>query len=399
MSKPLTTEQISDLVWRQPGRGARLIVDLDAIEGNVRILKNAGGADVRLLAVVKANGYGCGGVEAANAALAGGANWLGVATVREGKMLREAGISAPVLVLGPTMASEAAECLEPDISLTIGSLQHLESLLSDLPSSGSAKLGVHLKVDTGMHRFGVEPDSAVHAARRIADSPRVDLQGVFTHFARADEADAGPTYRQAERFRDILNELERAGIERGVVHVSNSAATLRFRELDFDMVRPGICIYGVRPDPQIALLPGMSQAVTIEAVIQRVSEIPSGDEVGYGGTFRAGAETRTALLSLGYADGYLRSLSGRSWAGFRGQRLQEIGRVSMDQTVFELTEQCDAGYGDVIRLAGDGSWGEPTIEELASMAGTISYEILTGLGQRLPVFHHSGGDVVARNTE
>jgi alanine racemase len=393
------TPDISEKVWSLPGRGARIIVDLNAIETNVATIRDAVGPSVMVLAVVKAGGYGEGAPHAARAAVAGGASWLGTATVSEALELRAHGITQDILVLGATMAMEIETSIEAGVTLTIGSADQLAAFCRAVPRSGAASLSVFLKIDTGMHRFGVAPEEAVAAAHAIAEHPGMRFRGVFTHFARADESDQSPTDKQAGIFKETVAAIGGSGIDPGIVHASNSAATLRRRDLDFDMVRPGICLYGVRPDAGVPLLPGMQLAVRVEAAIQRVHTIPAGEEVGYGGTFRADRPTRTALLPLGYADGYRRALSGRSWVGFHGSKLPELGRVSMDQTVIELPDGCDAGYGSVVAVVGDGSHGEPSIEELATMTGTIPYEILTGFGQRLPAFYAKDFDVVAINNK
>ncbi len=388
-------DDVSRKVWKMPGRGARLIVDLDVIEANVATIRRRVSPGTKVLAVVKASGYGDGGVQAAEAAVSGGASWLGVATVREGLELREAGNATAILVLGPTMAPETEICRKAGIDVAIGSRDQLREVLRNSGSSQALPMGVHLKIDTGMHRFGVEPAEAAAWASAIEKSGSLRLRGVFTHFARADETGVSATDLQATVFRQALNEIQQQGIDPGIVHASNSAATLLRRDLDFAMVRPGICIYGVQPGPEVPLFEGMRPALRVEAAIQRIAEIPPGEEVGYGGAFRSSTVTRIGLLSLGYADGYRRAFSLRSWAGFRGSRLRELGRVSMDQTVIELPQDLDIGYGDVVGVAGDGSWGEPTFEELAGIAGTIPYEILTAFGQRLPAYYIRNGDVVA----
>lgn len=391
------TADISARVWAMPGRGARLIVDLDAIAGNVAAIRSAVGPRVQVLAVVKAGGYGEGARHAAMAALDGGATWLGTATVREAVELRRSGISSPILVLGPTMATEVAASIADGIALTIGSGDQLAAFCRLANAAGTGPLVVFLKIDTGMHRFGIPPEDAVAAAAAIANQSSLRLAGVFTHFASADAPDMSHTVRQVSIFRETLAAIRQAGIDTGIVHASNSAATLRRRDLDFDMVRPGICIYGVRPRFDISLLDGMTLAVRLEAAVQRVQTIPKGDTVGYGGTYAAPHPVRLGLLSLGYADGYRRMLSGRSWVGFSGARFHEVGTISMDQTVIELPEGSGAGYGTIVVVAGDGTSGEPTFEELAAMSGTIPYEILTGLGQRLPVYYVRDGYVVACN--
>jgi alanine racemase len=393
-----TSHRVEDLVWRIPGRGARLLVDLDSIEGNVAVIAANISPKTRIMAVVKAGGYGHGGPLVAKAAISGGASWLGVATVEEGIEIRKAGIEVPILILGPSMPEESLVARAYRLQITVGSgdqWRSLRRLGSD--DEYEQPLGVHLEVNTGMNRYGVDSNQAASVAGSIAHAGGFSLNGVFTHFARADESDEPSVRQQARVFLSFLEELSREGIDAGLVHASNSAAILRFRELDFDIVRPGISIYGVRPGPGVELLAGMRPALKVSAVVQRLEKIGVGDFVGYGGTYSPEAPERVGLLSLGYADGYPRSLSNRGWVGRQGVRLPIAGRVSMDQMSISVPDGVNLEQGDVVTVAGDGSEGEPTLEEIAEIAGTIPYEIMTGLGRRLPAFFLREGDVVAHD--
>jgi alanine racemase len=385
-----------EAVWRIPGRGARLLVDLDAIEQNVADICANISNSTQVMAIVKAGGYGHGGPLIAGAAIAGGASWLGVATVSEGIELRQSGIDVPILVLGPSMPAEAPGALDQRLQITIGSLHQHDAICQELHAHGSGRpLEVQLKINTGMNRYGLDPEQVADTARTIQASTALSLAGVFTHFARADDEVEWPTQRQVEVLRQCLDDMERAGTKPGLVHASNSAATFRFREYDFDLVRPGIGIYGIRPGDEGELFSGMRPALSVSASVQRLQDLKTGDSVGYGGTYTAGEGERVGLLSLGYADGYPRSLSNRAWVGFRGARLPVIGRISMDQTTIGVPASLSMRVGDLVGVAGDGSDGEPTVEELATISGTIPYEILTSLGLRLPAFFLRSGEVVA----
>jgi alanine racemase len=384
-----------EAVWNHPGRGARLIVDLAAIESNTRAVSQAVTPGTQVLAVVKAAAYGHGAPAAARAALAGGASWLGVATVVEGLELRRAGIGTPVLVMSPTVAGEWEPAAMAALDITVGSREQLEALISWAEGRPRAeRVAIHLKVNTGMNRFGVEPGQAVTAATRLSRARGLRLRGISTHFARSDEADALPTLRQLERFHEVLRQLEAAGIAPPIAHASNSGATLRFRECDLDMVRPGICLYGVRPSTHAPLLDEMRPAMRLEAMVQRVEQMAAGEQVGYGGTFAAPEAVRIGLLPFGYADGYPRAMSNLAWVAKAGVRMPVAGRVSMDQTVVQIPDGARVEPGSIVRALGDGSAGEPTVEELAEMAGTIPYEIMTGLSRRLPAHYIRGDNVV-----
>jgi alanine racemase len=398
MTTDHTLQSVEEMVWRIPGRGARLLVDLDAIKGNVAAIVANISPATQVMAVVKAGGYGHGGPVVAKVAVAGGASWLGVATVAEGVELRQAGIDVPILILGPSMPAESAEARAHRLHITVGSVDQWRSLSLQLSDAEREQpLGIHLEVNTGMNRFGVNPDQAEGVAKSIANAGGFSLDGVYTHFASADEPDDSSVQNQAQIFLGCLEGLNQEGIDTGLVHASNSGAILRFRKLDFDLVRPGISIYGVRPGPGVELFPSMRPALKVSAVVQRLESVGPGESVGYGGTYSPEASERVGLLSLGYADGYPRSLSNRGWVGRRRARLPIAGRVSMDQMSIAVPGTVCLEQGDVVSVAGDGSHGEPTLEEIAEIAGTIPYEIMTGLGRRLPAFYVRGGDVVARD--
>jgi alanine racemase len=391
---------IEERVWSIPGRGARLLVDLDTIESNVRAIARHISPTTNIMAIVKAGGYGHGGPQVAETAVDGGATCLGVATVDEGIELRRHGIEAPILVLGPSMPQEAAAASADRLHITIGARHQVAAIAAEADAAFSGfdtPLGVHLKINTGMNRFGVNPSEAIATAQEISQSGMLSLDGVFTHFACADEPDPSVTHRQSEVFTRCLDDLGRAGLMPGQVHVSNSAAILRFREFDFDLVRPGIGMYGIAPAPEVALFPGMRPALKIVASVQRLERIEAGQSVGYGGTFEAAAGVQIGLLPLGYGDGYPRSLSNRAWVGHGGARLPLAGRVSMDQMTVCIPSDADLSLGDTVTVVGDGGAGEPTVEDIAALAGTIPYEVLTGLGVRLPTDYHRSGVIVARD--
>lgn len=377
------------------GRSTRAIVDLDALESNLRILAAGISSGTGLMAVVKANGYGHGAVMVARTALAARASWLGVATVDEGAALRSAGILAPILILGPIDPSEARIVASAQLTVAVGGADLIEPLRQASDSCQTGPIHVHLKIDTGMRRYGVLPEEAVTLARAIVETPGLRLTGVFTHFACADEADETPTCAQAARFDRTLAALQRAGISPGVVHAANSAATLRSRRYDYDLVRIGIAMYGVPPSSEVPLWPGMRQVLTLRSRLRRVVALRPGDAVSYGATYRAQHEERVGLVPVGYGDGYHRLLSNRAWMGLAGYQAPVAGRVCMDQTVIRLPACVHAAPGTEIVVFGPGQDGEPTLPELARLAGTIPYELATALAPRVPRWYVRGGKVVA----
>lgn len=368
------------------GRPTRLIVDRSVLRRNAEIVRERISPTSTLMAVVKADGYGHGAVEVARCALSGGAEFLGVATVLEGVELRRAGIDAPILVLGSSAPVEAPVAAAHHIAIGVGDLAQAGQLLETLERSAPAEpLRVHLKIDTGMRRFGIPPGDAPGLAQRLTSHRSIRLDGVYSHFADADAEVDLRMQVQAARFAGALQAIRAAGIDPGIAHISNSAALLRNSSTDFGMVRAGICLYGIAPSEHVALFEGMQGAIEWRATIQHLIEMAPGDRTGYGGTYVASEQERLALLPVGYADGYSRQLSGTGWAGFEGVRLPVRGRVTMDQCVVGIPPGVSAAVGDEVYLLGNGTHGEPTPNELAEGAGTIGYEIVSRISRRVPV--------------
>lgn len=378
-------------------RSTRAIVDLDALAGNIRAFRRIVPEPVRLMAVVKANAYGHGAVMVARTVLAGGASHLGVATVAEGVQLRAAGVSAPILVLGPVAASEVRQAVCHDLALAVGSAD----LIDDVSAASHHKTSpavarLHLKVDTGMRRFGCMPAEVSSLVKRIVSDPLLDLEGIFTHFACADEANERPTIAQRAEFDASLAKIA-ADFDLGKVirHVANSAATLRSRDYDYDMVRLGIAIYGAAPSADVPLVDGMRPVMSLVSRVARVIQLAAGDRVSYGGTYVATADERAALVPIGYADGYPRGLSNRAWMGVAGARAPVRGRVCMDQTVIGLPPGRAIDVGNDVVVVGSARMGAPSWDGLARLSGTIAYEMVTGIATRVPRVFVQGSMVVA----
>jgi alanine racemase len=389
----------SDDVPGWEGRPVHVVVDLDAIAVNVQTMRSLIGGDCRLMAVVKANGYGHGAIPVAKAALEAGADQLAVATVDEAAQLRGAGIEAPILVLGAIGRNERPRAIGLGLSVVVTNAAFAAALAADAKVSlVKDPVPVHLKVDTGMRRFGAAPDEAAEVAKAIAAHEQLRLDGVMTHLASADAEDPGPTMRQAEVFDRTVSSIEAAGIAVPLQHLSNSAATLRFPDLHRGMVRLGIAMYGLMPDPSIPLPAPMRPALTVHASLARVFDLEPGDAVGYGGTYEPTGRERAGLLTLGYGDGYRRALSSKAWVSIRGQCADVIGRVSMDQCVVRIPDGLDVGPGEPVIVVGNGTdatAGAPTLDELAPLAGTIGYEMATGLAARLPKRYLRNGKLTA----
>lgn len=380
-----------DALWRLPGRGVRAVVDLDAIEGNASALGSALTAGSILYAVVKANGYGHGAIEVARAALRGGAGRLAVATVGEGIQLRRAGIDVPILVMGPTEPLEAPELARHRLILTVGTGETVDQIGRMLEATGQ-RVEVHLKVDTGMNRFGVMPVAAVEVARQVAGRPCFDLAGIFSHFSCADSLDPSETDRQFATFRDVREEVERAVGKRLHGHISNSGAVLRDRAYDLDGVRVGIALYGIDPSPEVPAWPSLRPAMEIVARLARVELAPPGSPVSYGQTYRTTRAEHLGLVPIGYADGYTRLLSNTGWMGWRGLCAPIRGRVCMDQLVVGLPGAARAG--EVVTVLGGAGSGAPDAVQLAGLSGSIPYEIVSTLSPRVPRCYLRGGALI-----
>ncbi len=272
--------------WSLPGREARKVIDLDAIAANAAILKKSLSPGTLLMAVVKANAYGHGDVAVAGTALAHGADYLAVATLEEGMRLRRSEIVAPILCLGPLNVAEMVVASRNRIQISIGSRESLEALQGLLETQANGCVQIQVKINTGMNRYGLQPNEVGDAFSLLDGLPNVVVRGTWTHFARSDEPGEEPLQNQIDLFQQLLESIRAAGFDPGLVHVSNSGGLLRGREYDFDMVRAGICLYGVAPSRDIPLLAGMRPAMTIRCRSQRISTLEAGTEVGYGGTWR-----------------------------------------------------------------------------------------------------------------
>lgn len=388
------------MIGAPPGlRATRAYVDLDAIEENARIVRRRLPDASQIMAIVKADGYGHGAPWIAEAALRGGASRLGVATVGEGEELRRCGFAAPIMVLGSIDHGEAERACRFELEIAIGDAQLLEALQRAVRVAElSAPLALHVKIDTGMRRYGASTSDIVDLARRITSDNQLRLAGVFTHFASADEPEDVFTQQQLRLFREAVTQLTDVGLALPPLHAANSAGILTDQGTDFDIVRLGIALYGVPPSADVPLLPGMRPAMKLESRIARIFSIDAGDTVGYNRTFRATSPTRGALLPIGYADGYRRSLSGRSWVGLNGYRLPVLGRVSMDQMVVELPGHLLAGIGDPVGVMGDAADGSPTVDDIAHLMSTNTYEVLVGLRRRIPRVYIRQGSIVGVRT-
>jgi alanine racemase len=366
-------------------RPAWLDVDVEAIAANTQRLRALVGPEVAVLGVVKADGYGHGAVPAARAMLCGGATSLGVATVGEGQRLRAAGVAAPILVLGYTPAEQVRAALRSDLALSIGALETARAAACAARELGRPAQ-LHLKIDSGMHRLGVLPHEIGAFLRAARELPGLDWQGIYTHFATADEPARPELSAQLDRFLTVVANARRGGWRFPIVHAANSAAALWRPEARLDMVRAGIALYGVAPGD--APLPaGFRPALAFRTRIVRLVDLPPSSAVSYGGDYVTAGWRRIATIPAGYADGLRRSPPWRA-ALVNGRRAPIVGRICMDYAMLDVTEIPQASVGDQVALLGADGPETISAEEVAGWLGTSAYEVLAALlprGRRVAI--------------
>ena len=354
------------------------VVDLAAIAHNVGILREHAGS-AQVMAVVKADGYGHGATEVARAAVRAGVAELGVATVGEALALRRDGITAPVLAWLHPPGTDFAPALSADVQIGVSSARQVDDLIDAVERTGRTAV-VTIKVDTGLNRNGVsaqEYPDVLDALRRAAAADAVRVRGIMSHLVSGDEPDNPLNDLQGQRFSAMLVEARRSGVDFEVAHLSNSPSAMTRPDLGFDMVRPGIAVYGLSPVPDLGGM-GLLPAMTLRSQVAMVRPVRAGDGVSYGHTWIADRDTTVALLPLGYADGVFRALSGRIDVLINGRLRRSVGRICMDQFVVDLGPGVpDVAEGDQAVIFGPGSEGEPTAQDWAEALGTIHYEVVT----------------------
>jgi alanine racemase len=357
---------------------AEAVVDLDAIEHNVRLLRDRAGS-AQVMPVLKADGYGHGATPVARAALSAGAAELGVATIGEALALRRDGITAPLLAWLHPPGTDFGLALQADVQLAVSSERQLGEVLAAARRTGSSAT-ITVKVDTGLNRNGVgaaEYPAMLTALRRAQAEGALRLRGIMSHLAHGDDPDNPFNDVQAQRLRDMRTHAGDQGVHFEIAHLSNSPAAMTRPDLAFDMVRPGIAVYGQTPIPSRGDM-GLRPAMTLKCPVALVRSLKSGDGVSYGHTWIAKHDTKVALLPIGYADGVFRTLGGRIDVLINGKLRRSIGRICMDQFVVDLGPgPVDVAEGDDAILFGPGTQGEPTAQDWAELLGTINYEVVT----------------------
>ena len=375
-----------------PGVLAEAVVDLGAIEHNVRVLREYAGS-AQVMAVVKADGYGHGATRVARAVLSAGAAELGVATVDEALALRADGITAPVLAWLHPPGLDFGPALLADVQIAVSSVRQLDELLDAVRRTGRTAT-VTVKVDTGLNRNGVGPDqypALLTALGQAVAEDAVRPRALMSHMVYADQPDNPINDVQAQRFSDFLAQARSQGVRFEIAHLANSSATLSRPDLAYDLVRPGIAVYGLSPVPELGDM-GLVPAMTVKCAVALVKPIRAGEGVSYGHTWVAPRDTTLALLPVGYADGVFRSLGGRLDVLINGKRRPGVGRICMDQFLVDLGPgPVDVAEGDEAILFGPGSRGEPTAQDWADLLGTIHYEVVTSPRGRITRTYREAG--------
>ena len=354
-------------------------IDLSAISDNVRFF--CAHTDARVMAVVKANAYGHGAVPVAQTALKAGASWCGVAQAEEALELRRAGLECPILLLGFAPEAGLAELISLGVSLCVWESSQLEKIAAAANEIGNTAR-LHLKIDTGMGRLGAKPEDALALARRLEVTEYLQFEGLLTHFARADERNLGPTVEQELCFDDVRNALKASGLQADLVHAANSAATLVRPESHLDMVRVGIAMYGLDPSADCPCPEGLRPVLTWKAQLAHVKTVPKGSGLSYGHQYVTSGDEIIGTVTAGYADDYRRL--GKKVVLVGGERVAVLGRVCMDQFLVRLDGVPNVMVGDEVVLLGDQGQERLSAEELAERWGTINYEVVCGIGARVP---------------
>ena len=370
-------------------------VDLDAVLYNLESMKKNIHRDTKIIAVLKADGYGHGAVPLAREIAPLSYIWgIAVATVEEGMELRRAGISKPILILGYTYEEDYETIVREDFRPAVFKISMANRLSEEAVKAGKT-IKIHIKVDTGMTRIGYRDiKKDVPEILAISNLPGVEIEGIFTHFARADETDTAPAYTQLNKYLEFLRELEKMGLSIPVKHCSNSAGIIRIPEANFDAVRAGVILYGMYPSQEVEKEPvPLRPVMEIKSHIAYIKTVEPGVEVSYGGTYTTQKVTRIATIPVGYADGYARGLSNKGSVLIRGRRAPILGRVCMGQFMVDVTEIPEARELDEVTLLGKDGVERITMEELGEISGRFNYEFACCISKRVPRIYIKNGQV------
>ncbi len=372
-------------------------INMDNLRYNITKMKSLVKPDMKIMVVIKADAYGHGSVEVAKR-IDDLSDYYGVATIDEAIELRNAGINKPILIIGYTASYEFEKLIKYDIAQAVYDVEECQKL-SDLAVSMGTKVKVHMKVDSGMSRIGFPvSEEGYQAAKKLKDMSGLEIEGIFTHYAKADEIDKKYAYGQKQKFLKFISEMESAGISFPIKHIDNSAGTMEMDDDDFDMVRVGIVTYGLYPSDEVDESIIIKPVMSLVAHVAHVKTLPAGVGVGYGWTYVTDKETKVATVTVGYADGYPRAQSNIGRVIIRGEYAPIIGRVCMDQIMVDVTHIPEVKLNDEVILIGGIEDKYISVEEVAAPAASFNYELICNIGRRVPrVYHEQGKDTVCNN--
>jgi alanine racemase len=353
-------------------------IDLSALEYNLEKIKTLLNPGTAILATVKSDGYGHGLLEVSRKFSSLGTDFLGVASLEEALRLRKAGLETPILIMGAILPQQLEPVVDEEFRLCI-SERHLARALNSQASKKGKRARVHIKVDTGMGRLGIWHEEALEFILEISKFGSLDIEGIFTHFPSAED-DINFTRYQIDCFNGLIRKLKRRGLDIPYKHAANSAGLIGYRQAHFNLVRPGLLLYGLSPVPGLSKL-RLKPAMSLKTKIVHLKSVPAGRSISYGRSFVTKKDSTIAVLPVGYSDGYSRLFSNKAQALLKGRRLPVVGRVCMDQTMLDASEVGDVNIGDEVVLLGQDGSQRITAQELAEIAGTISYEIVCSIGR------------------
>lgn len=369
-------------------------INLDNLAHNIREVRKHTNENALVTAVVKANGYGHGSVDISRTFLDNGADRLAVAILTEAIELRNGDITEPILVLGYTPPTQYGKLLEYDIIQAIYNYEEAKMLSNKALELGQ-KATIHIKLDSGMGRIGFLPtEESIEDIIKISKLPNIYIEGIFTHFAKADEIDKSHTKGQFEKYMYIVNALEERGLNIPIKHVSNSASIIDLPEFNLNMVRAGVMIYGFYPSDEVKKNIELKPAMTLKAKISHLKVVPKGTGISYGQIFVTDKESKIATIPIGYADGFTRMLTGKAEVAINGKRAKIVGKICMDQCMIDVSHIEDVKLGDEVVLFGYGKEEYPHADEVASKIGTINYEVVCMISRRVPRVYMSSGNIV-----
>ncbi|SCY49342.1 alanine racemase [Alkaliphilus peptidifermentans] len=372
------------MLTRQDLRPVWAEINLNNLKNNISEVRRVVKKDTLICAVIKADGYGHGAVEIASTLLANGADRLAVATLTEAIQLRKAGIDTSLMVLGYTPEEQAQLVINYDIIQTVYTLQQAKAF-SEAATLNNKSVKLHLKIDTGMSRLGFDTtDKTIKEIGEIVLMPNLVVEGIYTHFAMADEKDKTFTHQQFNRFTELTHKLEKEDINIPIKHVSNSAAIIDLPEMNLDMVRAGIMLYGLYPSKDVNHNQvKLKQVMTLKARVSHVKKLPADCGISYGLIYKTEEERKIITLPIGYADGFTRLLTGKATVSIKGEKIPVVGRICMDQSMADATG-IEVERGDEVILFGETSDIADTVDDFAAKLGTINYEIVCMIGKRVP---------------